>query len=289
MMGIERLARRPVEAAARSSRYVLAAELDRAIEHVLAGSLPEKVAQSVIDHRVVERIVTQSGVDEDAAGRVVERLLADERVTRIVSLTAERIVTSAEFEHALATVLQSPQIRRAVQVQAGGFKDDVGAALRRRCAHWDDVLEIRAAESSFAGVVSRGVALVVDAALALVAFVFLVGSFALVSSLVSWAPQPVAAAIGLGAVWTAVVVVYFAGFWSTAGQTPGMRLMRVRVVAGDGRPPSTSRSLLRVVWLMLSIALLFLGLATALVDRRRRALHDFVAGTVVVNDVSASP
>src|SRR4051794_27037657 len=202
MIGVERLARRPVAAAARSSRSVLAAELDRAIEHVLAGSLPEKVVQSVVDNRVVERVLAQAAVDEHAPGRLVERLLADERVTRIIAQTTQRVVTSAEFEHALATVLESPEVRRAVHVQARGFKDEIAESVRARCAHWDEVVEVRAAAPGYSGIVSRGLALVVDAALALAVFAFLVGSFALVSSLVGFAPQPLGAAIGLGAVWT---------------------------------------------------------------------------------------
>ena len=61
-----------------------------------------------------------------------------------------------------------------------------------------------------------------------------------------------------------------------------MRLMHVRVVDGSGSVPGLARSLLRFVGLALSILLLFVGFLPALVDRRRRALQDFLAGTVVV-------
>jgi uncharacterized RDD family membrane protein YckC len=78
------------------------------------------------------------------------------------------------------------------------------------------------------------------------------------------------------------MTVYFVGFWAVTGQTPGMRLMHVRVVARDGRPPSVWRGLVRLVGLILSIIPLFAGFLTVLVDDRRRSLADMLAGTVVL-------
>jgi uncharacterized RDD family membrane protein YckC len=43
------------------------------------------------------------------------------------------------------------------------------------------------------------------------------------------------------------------------------------------------RSTVRVLWLALCIIPLFAGFLPALVDDRRRGLHDLVAGTVVVH------
>ena len=66
-----------------------------------------------------------------------------------------------------------------------------------------------------------------------------------------------------------------------------MRLMRVRVVSASGEAPSGWRSLLRLVGLALAVILLFTGFLPALVDGRRRALQDFMAGTTVVYDAEA--
>ena len=63
--------------------------------------------------------------------------------------------------------------------------------------------------------------------------------------------------------------------------------MRLRVVARDGSPPGLGRSLLRLLGLALAILLLFTGFLPVLVDDRRRALQDFLAGTVVIYDVGA--
>ena len=119
--------------------------------------------------------------------------------------------------------------------------------------------------------------------------IFLTGTavVGLVLSLV-WNPRP-ASLVGtfIAVAGLLVEAAYFAGFWSTAGQTPGMRLMHLRVVDGSGSAPGLGRSLLRLVGLGLAILLLFTGFLPVLVDDRRRALQDFLAGTVVLHDEDA--
>jgi uncharacterized RDD family membrane protein YckC len=79
---------------------------------------------------------------------------------------------------------------------------------------------------------------------------------------------------------------YCTVFWALAGRTPGMAVLGVRVVTtrGDARPSWLS-ALVRAVIL----AYFPLGAAWALVDRRRQAVHDKVARTVVVRVASALP
>ena len=92
----------------------------------------------------------------------------------------------------------------------------------------------------------------------------------------------VAAAVG-AAVYVAWVAGYFVSFWSTTGQTPGDRAMRIRVrpQVGDVLPPR--RALVRFVGLTLAAIPLFAGYLMILVDDRRRGLHDVLARTVVVD------
>jgi uncharacterized RDD family membrane protein YckC len=81
-------------------------------------------------------------------------------------------------------------------------------------------------------------------------------------------------------------IVYFAGSWATTGRTPGMALFGVRVVrADDGRQVSPGAALLRAVAFPLSVVLFGLGFLGILYQRQRRALHDLIAGTVVVYDL----
>jgi uncharacterized RDD family membrane protein YckC len=78
-------------------------------------------------------------------------------------------------------------------------------------------------------------------------------------------------------------VAYLVVFWTVAGQTPGMRAMGLRLVVGRNgtQPPGAGRALLRVVGLAVAIVPFFAGFLPILFDRRRRAIQDMLAGTVV--------
>ena len=141
----------------------------------------------------------------------------------------------------------------------------------------------------YAGVATRAVALAIDVAAAQL-IVFAGGAIlALVGSLVSDVRLDTVGKLLAAAAWVAVVGTYFVLFWSTAGQTPGMRLMGLRVMTGDGIHPGVARSVVRLIGLGLAIVPLFLGFVPVLIDQRRRGLHDLLAGTVVLYDGQELP
>lgn len=76
--------------------------------------------------------------------------------------------------------------------------------------------------------------------------------------------------------------VYSALGTALMGATPGKRLLGLRVVGGDGRRPSPGRAAARAALILLSIALAGLGCLLALFAPSGRGLHDFLAGTYVV-------
>jgi uncharacterized RDD family membrane protein YckC len=92
-------------------------------------------------------------------------------------------------------------------------------------------------------------------------------------------PALIALGSGFFLVWS---VGYFVTFWSTTGQTPGSRLMRIKVCQGDGRILGPRRAAFRVVSLTLAAIPLLAGFLPILFDERRRGVHDMLAGTVVV-------
>jgi uncharacterized RDD family membrane protein YckC len=78
-------------------------------------------------------------------------------------------------------------------------------------------------------------------------------------------------------------LVYFVGFWTWRGQSPGMIPFNMRIVlAADGGKVDVVRSLLRYVGLIISIVILFLGVIWVAFDRRKQGWHDKIAVTVVV-------
>jgi uncharacterized RDD family membrane protein YckC len=80
-------------------------------------------------------------------------------------------------------------------------------------------------------------------------------------------------------------LLYFVGFWSLRGQTPGQIPFRMRVVrASDGAKPDWVVSLLRYVGLIISFAVILLGVIWVAFDGRKQGWHDKIAGTLVIRD-----
>jgi uncharacterized RDD family membrane protein YckC len=136
----------------------------------------------------------------------------------------------------------------------------------------------------YAGIASRAIALGIDVLLADLLVLFGAAVLALVGSLVGNIELDVVGKVLVAAAWSAVLVSYFVVFWTSTGQTPGMRALGLRVTTYDGDLLGIGKALIRVVGLGLAIVPLFAGFLPVLVDDRRRALQDFMAGTVVVYD-----
>jgi uncharacterized RDD family membrane protein YckC len=92
--------------------------------------------------------------------------------------------------------------------------------------------------------------------------------------------RKVTVAVG-GVAFFAWVVGYFTAFWTTTGQTPGNRMMRIRVTRVDGTSLRLRHAAIRLVGIVLAAVPLFLGFVPILLTDRRRGLPDFLAGTVV--------
>lgn len=140
------------------------------------------------------------------------------------------------------------------------------------------------APGGYAGLVTRALALAIDAAI-------INGAAALVGVTAGLALSilhlPTQANALIAAVWGAFVVVcsvaYFVFFWSSTGQTPGASAMCIAVVDGHGRGSlKPRRALLRFAALCLAAIPLLAGLLMMLWDDRGRCLQDRLARTIVV-------
>ena len=144
-----------------------------------------------------------------------------------------------------------------------------------------------ALEFPLAGVGSRFLALAIDMLLQLAIGLLVLGAVAGVWSILR--PQS-------GGPWFLAVLViaafllfygYFAGFeafWH--GQTPGKRMVGLRVLSVTGRPARIDeailRNLLRVIDQLPGVYAI--GIVTMLVSSRNQRLGDLAAGTVVVHE-----
>jgi uncharacterized RDD family membrane protein YckC len=144
-------------------------------------------------------------------------------------------------------------------------------------------------ESPYAGIVTRTVALAIDAAALTVGFAVTTAIVGLILSLFgSIDVSSVGAVLGTAACWTVVVAFYFTLSWAAAGQTGGMWLMRIRVVDSTGEPPHFARSALRLLGAVIGAIPFFWGYFLVLFDARRRAFHDMLARTVVVYSIGVT-
>jgi uncharacterized RDD family membrane protein YckC len=147
------------------------------------------------------------------------------------------------------------------------------------------------AERIYQGLITRAIAFALDAAIINVVAIVVGTGAALVLSVLHLPKSldPALVALG-GAAFLLWSIGYFVVFWSTAGETPGDRVMRIRVcMANGGGPPRPFRALVRLGALILAAIPLFAGLLWILVDQRRRGWHDMLAGTVVVAAPDPTP
>jgi uncharacterized RDD family membrane protein YckC len=138
-------------------------------------------------------------------------------------------------------------------------------------------------QGHYAGFASRFAAFVVDVAVLTAVFLLVLGAINFVASIVTGRTvnlnrNDIWVVIGY-AVWA---FIYFAHWWGLNGKSPGGGLFGVQVLTEDGGDVSGRRAIGRTLAFPLSFLILCLGFLGILLGDRRRALHDVIAGTVVV-------
>jgi uncharacterized RDD family membrane protein YckC len=142
---------------------------------------------------------------------------------------------------------------------------------------------------AYVGLVTRLIAITIDALVIDVAALVVSGAVLLVLSVFSITGRnhPLTIAIGgvLSFLW---VVSYFGVFWTTTGQTLGSRVMQIRVTRPDGGRLRPRHALLRLAGMVISLPL-FWGYLPVLTNSRRRGVPDMIGGTVVVTQARTPP
>lgn len=133
----------------------------------------------------------------------------------------------------------------------------------------------------YVGLVTRVISWVVDVVLInLVAIITGLGA-ELVASIfpITKNLRPLFLAIA-GAVYVVWTAGYFVVFWSISGQTPGSRLMQVRLVTPDGGRVKPARALVR--WIGMNLALVPLPWGYVPIPFKRLGFPDWLAHTRVI-------
>jgi uncharacterized RDD family membrane protein YckC len=142
-----------------------------------------------------------------------------------------------------------------------------------------------------AGIGSRFAAGAIDFTLLAFAFAVLGGLYVIVERVTLPKGDEARQAFAMASIggFSVVLAGYYIGFeWMWAGQTPGKRALKLRVISDAGGPAPTGaifvRNILRVVDILPLVACYAVGGVVMFVNRRAKRIGDYAAGTIVVRE-----
>jgi uncharacterized RDD family membrane protein YckC len=147
----------------------------------------------------------------------------------------------------------------------------------------DAVTQAEKVDLDLAGVGQRLASYLVDAVVLIIIYIALIFLFGVQIekeaiaggdfSTTFYAVYVLMAAIGIG---------YFTYFFGK-GQTPGMKLVEIKLIRADGvEPVGYKKGFFRWVGMEISGMVLLLGYIWILIDKKKQGWHDKIAGTYVV-------
>jgi uncharacterized RDD family membrane protein YckC len=218
----------------------------------------------------------------DALTDAAEDAVTGPELKRMIDELLERVLSGPELDRIVERVASSPALRAALTTQTSSYAEELRLLVRERTAALDD--RVGKPSAVYGGLVARGIALSIDLVLVAAVAIGAAAAVGLVASLAGGRGPAWVVGLVLGSVWVLLADAYLVFFWTTLGQTPGMRLFGLRVTDSGGARPGLGRAVWRAVALALAIMPLFAGFLTIPLDGRRRGVHDMLAGTVVTYD-----
>jgi uncharacterized RDD family membrane protein YckC len=249
--------------------------VERAIARVVEGPVIEEAVKGALDSEAVKKAILET-LDSELVDEVWRRLLAGQQVQQLVERIAD-----------------APEVRQAIASQSIGLLGDIGRQIAKIARDLDNTAERvlrkiffrrrRPLPTNHAGIVSRGLAFVIDAAIVNLTFTVLAGAATLIVTFLGGSGEGVPkGAIAAGSfIWLVVVGVYLVGFWGLEGQTPGMRFLGIRL---NQRRLPLGRAIRRLIGLGLSVITFGIGFLGIVFGESRRGWADRMAHTEVIYD-----
>jgi len=290
------LSARLLGAGVRGARTVSkAAGIDRAVEAATEEAIVAAVESEAVERamaRVLQGPVVEEAVQNALGSEAVKRAALEAMDSELVDEVWRRLLASEEAQQLVERIAEAPEVRAAISAQGVGLMGDVGRTIARLARHLDDTLERvvrriflrprRPVPTDHAGLISRGLAYLVDGVFVNLGFTVLLAAVTLVDDAFGGTgdgPSSFAVAAG-SAVWLAAGALYLFAFWSLAGQTPGMRFLGVRL----SERPRPGAALRRVVGFGLSVVTFGVGFLGVVFGERRLGWEDRLSGLDVVYD-----
>lgn len=253
---------------------VARADLDAAVARVDLNAAADRID--------VDRVVSRVDVDAIAASLDIDAIVAESTkgvFGRFVDLLRRQVVGVDEIS--MRTV--SRLLRRDYETLPTGPRLSAGDEPHSAAP--------QTMSGRYAGPVSRLGAFALDAFVISSTFTLLIAGISYLFGVLFGTSTDLTESNGW-LVGVAFALYWFCYFWisqALTGRTISQALVGLKVIRNDGRPLGPGAAAIRTVVLPLSFALLGLGALMALVDRRRRALHDVAARSSVVYDWGDRP
>ncbi len=260
--------------------------LDEAVEEAIVRALNSEAVDRAIERAVALR-APMVELNADEIAELVRRALDSEAGDRIWA----EVLASDQIQMLVERIAGAPEIRAAIASQSAGLITDIGVRLTRVTEALDDTMErvVRRRdqeelETDQAGLATRLVAAAIDLGLLFAVYSLASGVLASVISFVFGRQLSLAGAVVLGGLAFLACGAVFSAFWALVGQTPGMRLLSIRLTYHGSRDITLGLATRRFFAVILSVIPLGLGFLAVLRDPSRRAWHDRLTGTEVVYD-----
>jgi uncharacterized RDD family membrane protein YckC len=288
---------RLLAAGVRSARDVgKAAGIDRAVESAAEEAMVAAIESEAVERaiaRVLKGPVVEEAMNSALESDAVKSALVEALDSELVDEVWRRLLASDEAQRLVERIAEAPEIRAAISAQSVGMIEDVGHTIGNGTRRLDSVVERVARRIVFrkrrseptdrAGAVTRGLAFGLDVLIVNLGFSGLAAVAALITSAFTGNGNGVSNfALAAGtALWFGLGSLYLVGFWSLAGQTPGMRFLGIRLNV-EARGLRLGKSVKRLIGMALAVMTFGLGFLGILFDKRRRGWDDRLSGVDVV-------
>lgn len=250
---------------------------DRLLDRVDVNRLMDRVdVNRLMDRADVEGIVVRAGIPEIVAESTSHLTGSLLDVVRRQLVALDEIIGRLIYRLTGRDPADRPVAPEALQ----GAEGASGVSAKGRAQ----------VTGHYAGAITRLAAFAVDGLAVFGIFTLAVAALTFVARLFGLAFDPSSVPAVVSAfIYAGWAFLYWWIGLSLLGKTFGKGLVGLRVVSHDGRPLTARRALARTLSLPLSFLLFGLGFLGIVLGRRRRALHDVIAGTCEVYDWGDRP
>jgi uncharacterized RDD family membrane protein YckC len=281
---------RLLTAGARSAgRVAHATGMDRAVDEAVEEAILRALRSPAIG-RAIERAMAghtaAAGLSSDEFAEVVRQALESEAAEQAWA----EVLDSQEVQMLIERIAGAPELRAAIRAQSAGMLTDIGIRLTKVTERVDDAMERvtrpRSADSETnqAGLATRLTSFAVDVGILFLVYSVASGVIASVVSFVFGSHLTLTGGLVVGVVGYLLAGSILALFWALAGQTPGMRLLAIRLIQNGSNDVTLGCAIRRVFALILAVIPLGLGELWILRNPSRHAWQDTMTGTEIIYD-----